>query len=51
MNPLATSRMGGAFADTSRGQTDLGIRSSKPLESGLAAESEWLAALLSASRH
>jgi nucleoside-diphosphate-sugar epimerase len=34
------------FADTSRAKTDLGFAPSKPLESGLAAESDWLSALL-----
>jgi nucleoside-diphosphate-sugar epimerase len=37
------------FADTSRAKTDLGFAPSKPLETGLAAESEWLAALLATS--
>jgi UDP-glucose 4-epimerase len=37
------------FADTSRAKADLGFAPSKALESGLAAESEWMAALLAAT--
>jgi UDP-glucose 4-epimerase len=38
------------FADTTRARTDLGFSPSKSLESGLAAESEWLARLLAVSQ-
>jgi nucleoside-diphosphate-sugar epimerase len=34
------------FADTTRAQTDLAFKPSHSLESGLAAECTWLAALL-----
>jgi len=37
------------FADTSRARTDLGFAPSKSLESGLAAEHEWLTSVLAAS--
>jgi nucleoside-diphosphate-sugar epimerase len=38
------------FADTSRARTDLGFSPSKSLESGLTAQSEWLARLLAVSQ-
>jgi nucleoside-diphosphate-sugar epimerase len=38
------------FADTTRARTELGFAPSKSLESGLAAENEWLAGLLAASK-
>ena len=37
------------FADTTRAQAELGFAPSKSLESGLAAESEWLARLIGVS--
>jgi UDP-glucose 4-epimerase len=41
--PAQKGDMRDTFADTSRARTDLGFAPSKSLESGLAAESEWLA--------
>ena len=47
--PPQKGDMRDTFADTTRARTDLGFVPSKPLESGLAAESDWLARLLASS--
>ena len=48
--PAQRGDMRDTFADTSRAKADLGFSPSKPLESGLAAESDWLAGLLAVSQ-
>jgi nucleoside-diphosphate-sugar epimerase len=47
--PPQKGDMRDTFADTTRARTDLGFAPSKSLESGLTAESEWLARLLAIS--
>lgn len=44
--PAQKGDMRDTFADTSRAKADLGFQPSTPLEHGLRAEAEWLAALL-----
>jgi UDP-glucose 4-epimerase len=48
--PPQKGDMRDTFADTTRARTDLGFSPSKSLESGLAAESEWLRRLLAVSQ-
>jgi UDP-glucose 4-epimerase len=48
--PPQKGDMRDTFADTRRAQADLGFAPSKSLESGLAAESEWLARLVALPR-
>jgi len=47
--PAQKGDMRDTFADTTRAQAELGFAPSKSLESGLAAESEWLARLIAVS--
>ena len=47
--PAQKGDMRDTFADTTLARTELGFAPSKSLESGLAAESDWLAGLLAAS--
>jgi UDP-glucose 4-epimerase len=47
--PAQKGDMRDTFADTTRAQAELGFAPSKSLESGLAAESEWLAGLIGVS--
>jgi len=49
--PPQKGDMRDTFADTTRARTDLGFSPSKSLESGLAAESDWLRRLLAVSQH
>jgi UDP-glucose 4-epimerase len=47
--PAEKGDMRDTWADTSRAQADLGFRPATPLETGIAAECEWLAGLLGQS--
>ena len=48
--PAQEGDMRNTFADTTRARTELGFAPSKSLESGLAAENDWLAERLAASK-